>query len=91
MFVVLTDDNPFRVESDASDFAVDTILSQKQEGKWCSIAYFSQSIIIIIIINVYLLVCWVKLRLSMHVGTMTLNTCLSTSRIEYKRKGKEQV
>ena len=43
MLVVPTNDDPFRVKSDALDFAVGAILSQKQEGKWCSIAYFSQS------------------------------------------------
>ena len=40
--MVPIDDDPFWVESDASDFAVGVILSQKQEGKWHSIAYFSQ-------------------------------------------------
>ena len=45
MLVVPTDDNPFRVESDASDFAVGAILSQKQEGKWHLVAYFSQSML----------------------------------------------
>ena len=44
MLVVPIDDNPFQVESDALDFAVGAILSQKQEGKWHPIAYFSQSI-----------------------------------------------
>ena len=33
MLVVLIDDNPFRVKSDASDFAVGVILSQKQKDK----------------------------------------------------------
>ena len=41
VLVVSTDDNPFRVESDALDFAVGAILSQKQEGKWRPVAYFS--------------------------------------------------
>ena len=41
--MVLTDDDPFQVESDASDFVVGAILSQKQEDKWCPVAYFSQS------------------------------------------------
>ena len=44
MLVVPIDDDLFWVESDALDFAVGTILSQKQEGKWHLIAYFSQSI-----------------------------------------------
>ena len=43
VLVVPIDDDPFRVESDASDFAVRVILSQKQKGKWHPIAYFSQS------------------------------------------------
>ena len=43
VLAVPTDEDPFRVESDASDFAVGAILSQKQEGKWRPIAYFSQS------------------------------------------------
>ena len=42
VLVVPTDDDLFQVESDASDFAVGAILSQKQEGKWCLVAYFSQ-------------------------------------------------
>ena len=44
VLVVPIDDSLFRVESDTSDFAVGAILSQKQEDKWCPIAYFSQSI-----------------------------------------------
>ena len=43
VLVVPTDDDLFRVESDASDFAVGAILSQKQEGKWRPVTYFSQS------------------------------------------------
>ena len=42
--MVPIDDDPFWVKSDASDFTVGAILSQKQEGKWCPVAYFSQSI-----------------------------------------------
>ena len=45
VFVVLTDNNPFWVKSDALDFVVGAILSQKQESKWCSIVYFSQSML----------------------------------------------
>ena len=44
VLVVPIDDDLFQVESDALDFVVGAILSQKQEGKWCPIAYFSQSI-----------------------------------------------
>ena len=43
--MVPIDDDPFQVESDASDFAVGAILSQKQEGKWHPVAYFSQSML----------------------------------------------
>ena len=43
--MVPIDDNSFWVESDASDFVVGAILSQKQEGKWRLVAYFSQSIL----------------------------------------------
>ena len=43
VLVVPIDNDLFRVENDASDFTVRTILSQKQEGKWHSVAYFSQS------------------------------------------------
>ena len=43
--MVPIDNNPFQVESDISDFAVGVILSQKQEGKWHPVAYFSQSIL----------------------------------------------
>ena len=44
MLVVPTNDDFFQVESDASDFTVGAILSQKQKGKWHTVAYFSQSI-----------------------------------------------
>ena len=44
VLMVLIDNDLFWVESDASDFTVGTILSQKQESKWHPIAYFSQSI-----------------------------------------------
>ena len=43
VLVVLTDNDSFRVESDALDFAVGAILSQKQKSKWRPVAYFSQS------------------------------------------------
>ena len=44
MLVIPIDNNPFQVKSDALDFAVGAILSQKQEDKWHPIAYFSQFI-----------------------------------------------
>ena len=43
VLVIPTDNDPFWVESDALDFVVGAILSQKQEDKWHPIAYFSQS------------------------------------------------
>ena len=43
VLVVPTDNDLFQVKSDASDFIVGTILFQKQEGKWCPVTYFSQS------------------------------------------------
>ena len=45
VLVVPIDNNSFWVKSDASDFAVGAILSQKQEGKWHPVAYFSQFIL----------------------------------------------
>ena len=42
VLVVPTDNDPFQVESDALDFAVGAILSQKQESKQHPVTYFSQ-------------------------------------------------
>ena len=43
VLIVPTDNDFFQVKSNTLDFAVGAILSQKQKGKWCPIAYFSQS------------------------------------------------
>lgn len=40
-----TDEDPFRLECDASDFTLGAVLSQKQEGKWHPISYMSKSLI----------------------------------------------
>ncbi len=39
-------DRPFRIECDASDFAIGAVLTQKDEisGKWFPVAYFSRSL-----------------------------------------------
>ena len=41
--VIPTDEDPYRVECDASDFAIGAVLSQKQEGKWHPVAYLSKA------------------------------------------------
>ncbi len=45
--VILTisnDDNPFRVEADASEGAVGAMLSQQQNGVWHPVAFMSKSL-----------------------------------------------
>ncbi|VDC04290.1 unnamed protein product [Peniophora sp. CBMAI 1063] len=45
VLVIPVGDSPFRVEADASDFAMGAVLSQKAaDGKWHPIAYFSKSL-----------------------------------------------
>ena len=39
-----TDDGPYRVEADSSDYATGAVLSQEQEGVWYPIAYMSRSL-----------------------------------------------
>ncbi|VDC05224.1 unnamed protein product, partial [Peniophora sp. CBMAI 1063] len=38
------DEGQFRVEADASDYAVGAVLSQEQDGKWHPIAFLSKSL-----------------------------------------------
>ena len=37
-------EDKFRVETDASEHVIEEVLSQKQEGKWKSIAFLSKTI-----------------------------------------------
>ena len=39
-----TDDGPYRVEADSSDYATGVVLSQEQDGHWYPIAYMSRSL-----------------------------------------------
>jgi len=40
-----TDDLPFRVEADSSDYATGAVLSQEQrDGKWHPVAFISRSL-----------------------------------------------
>jgi hypothetical protein len=39
-----TDDDPFRIEADASEYAVGAVLSQKQDNKWKPIAFMSKAL-----------------------------------------------
>lgn len=43
ILVLPTDDGPFRVEADASEFASGAILSQKQNDQWKPVAFLSKS------------------------------------------------
>ncbi len=36
--------DPFMVEADASEGAISAVLSQKQNGKWCPVAFMSKSL-----------------------------------------------
>ena len=44
VLVIPVDDEPYRVEADSSDFALGTVLSQRQNDKWHPIAYLSKSL-----------------------------------------------
>lgn len=45
VLIIPTDDGPFRVEADASNFATGAVLSQKgTDGKWHPVAYHSKSL-----------------------------------------------
>ena len=44
VLAILTDTDPFRVEADASEGSVSTVLSQKQKGVWCPVAFMSKSL-----------------------------------------------
>ena len=37
------DDEPYKIEADASDYASGAVLSQLQEGEWHPVAYYSKS------------------------------------------------
>lgn len=43
VLAIPTDGDPFRIECDASDFAIESILSQRQQEKWRPIAYLSKA------------------------------------------------
>ena len=43
VLTIPVDNAPFKVEADASNYAMGAILSQKQEGKWHPIAYMSKA------------------------------------------------
>ncbi|KAL5501130.1 hypothetical protein ACEPAH_9517 [Sanghuangporus vaninii] len=45
VLAIPNNDDPFRVEADASDFATGGVLLQKQEGKWKVIAYRSSTLL----------------------------------------------
>ena len=44
ILIIPLDDAPFRMEVDASDYAIGGILSQKVDDKWCPVAYMSQAL-----------------------------------------------
>ena len=44
VLAVPNDDDPFKIECDASKFAIGAELSQKQDGKWRTIAFLSRSL-----------------------------------------------
>ena len=45
VLIIPNDDNPFRVEADASNFATGAVLSQQAaDGKWHPVAFFSKSL-----------------------------------------------
>ena len=44
VLVIPVDDKPYRVEADSSDFALGTVLSQRQNDKWHPVAYLSKSL-----------------------------------------------
>ena len=44
VLAIPNDDDPFRVQCDASNYAVGAELAQKQDGKWRTIAYLSKSL-----------------------------------------------
>ena len=44
VLAILVDGEPYRVEADSSDFALGTILPQKQDNKWHPVAYLSKSL-----------------------------------------------
>lgn len=41
---MLTDNDPYKVECDASDYATGAVLSQKQNNEWQPIAFFSKAL-----------------------------------------------
>lgn len=43
VLIIPTDNEPYRVECDASDYAVGAVLSQMHEGKWHPVAFLSKS------------------------------------------------
>ena len=43
VLTILVDNAPFRVEADASDYALGAVLSQNIEGKWHPVAYMSKA------------------------------------------------
>ena len=44
VLTIPNDDDPFHLETDASEFAVGSVLSQKQDNKWKPIAFLSKSL-----------------------------------------------
>ena len=44
VLAILVDDEPYWVEADSSDFALDAVLLQQQNNKWHPIAYLSKSL-----------------------------------------------
>ncbi len=47
ILAILNDDDPFRVEADASEGAVGAILSQQQNGVWRPVAFMSKSLSVV--------------------------------------------
>ncbi len=44
ILAILNDDDPFRVEANASEGAVGAVLSQQQNGVWRPVAFMSKSL-----------------------------------------------
>src|ERR1700722_139171 len=44
VLAILTPDDPMRLKTDASAYAVGAVLSQKQDGQWCPVAFLSKSL-----------------------------------------------
>ncbi len=44
VLAIPTEGGKFRVEADASEGAIGTVLSQEQDRKWCLVAFLSKSL-----------------------------------------------